>query len=526
MSKRIRTNHHTVAVLAPDGTPLNPTHPAKARILLKRGRAKVERRYPIFTIRLTYWPEHLEVQPTQLRLDDGETMGFAVVQRNPTGERVVCAGEVITTGREVSDRLSDRGRLRQTRKRLARRKRGERGSPKPEKERGEGWYPPSIRLDVHQKVRVVRLLCRLFPIQEIIVETVSVDIRKLLEPEVSGQGYQEPRTIRARLRWAFPEECAVCGTKLTRGNSVTHHLTKRSRGGARNFTNEIPLCRKCHRTAGDSELCLDGREYRDTRAFGRLQHGRRLLLSALSELAPVRETKGVATARARQALGLSKTHIHDAIACGADPNRPLPVTLPAVVWEVHNPTRRTRKLFDENFGVAKYRREAERQPGVDRERMRVDDHDHEHNVRNRSYRRHVRNRYYRRLRREGRFNWELVGPSGKEIYSPNAAIHLLRDGRVVVQKRRLFGQPRPKGVVRTLRRNYVVQTSEGWLGKVWALMSNGTVKILFAENHGRKHPFTQRVPGRLALVSRRMCWLPKRREERDERRGRAHSSPR
>jgi hypothetical protein len=439
---------------------------------------------------------------------------------------VVCAGEILTTGRENSDRLSDRGRLRRNRKRLARRKRGERGSAKPEHQRGEGWYPPSIKLDVYQKVKVVRLLCRLFPIQEIIVETSSVDTRKLLEPEVVGKGYQEPRTIRKRIRSAFPEECAVCGVKLTEDNYVTHHPNLRSRGGARNFTNEIPLCRKCHRTAGDSELCLDGREYRDTRAFGRLQHGRMLLLSALSELAPVRETKGIATARARQALGLSKTHIHDAIACGSDLDHPLPLTLPDVVWQVHNPTRRTRKLFDENFGVAKYRRAAERQPGVDRERMRVDYHDHEHNVRNRSYRRHVRNRYYRRLRREGRFNQELVGPSGKEIYSPNVAIHLLRDGRVVVQKRRLFGQPRPKGVVRTFRRNYVVQTPEGRLGKVWALVSNGTVKVLFAENHGRKHPFTQRAPGRLRVVSRRLCWLPKRREERDERRGKAHSSRR
>lgn len=514
MSNPIRTNHHTVAVLAPDGAPLNPTHPAKARILLRNGRAKVERRYPIFTIRLTYWPEHSKVQPMELRLDDGETAGFAVVQRNPTHERVVCAGEILATGRENSDRLTDRGRLRRTRKRLARRKRGERGSPKPEHKREEGWYPPSIELDVYQKVKVAKLLCRLFPIQRIIIETVSVDIRKLLEPEVSGKAYQQPRTIKARIRWGFPGECAVCGAKLAEENYVAHHRTRRSRGGPRNFRNEIPLCRDCHRKAGDSELCLDGDEYRDTRAFGRLQHGKRLLLSALVELAPVRETKGMATARARQALGFPKTHIHDAIAVGADLDHLLPVTLPAIVWEVHNPTRRTRKLFDENFGVAKYRRAAERQPGVNRERMRVDDHDHEHNVRNRSYRRHMRNKYYRRLKREGRFNQELIGPSGKEIYSPNVAIHLLRDGRVVVQKRRLFGQPPLEGAARTFRRNYAVQTPEGWQGKVWALMSNGAVKILFTENHGRKHPFTQRVPGRLVVVNRRMCWLPKHRERR------------
>jgi hypothetical protein len=181
-----------------------------------------------------------------------------------------------------------------------------------------------------------------------------------------------------------------------------------------------------------------------------------------------------------------------------------------VTWQIHNPTRRSRKVFDENFGVAKYRKAAGRQPGVDQERMRVDDHDHEHNRANRSYRRHVHNRHYRRLRAEGKFNPALIGPSGKEVYSPNEAIHVLRDGRVVVQKRQM---PRPANARCTFRRNDVVRTAEGWLGKAWALMSNGTVKILFTENHGRKHPFTQRTPRRLEVVSRRLCWLPKATEE-------------
>ena len=42
-----------VYVLGMDGDPLDPTHPAKARILLKHKKAKVVRRLP-FTIKLTY----------------------------------------------------------------------------------------------------------------------------------------------------------------------------------------------------------------------------------------------------------------------------------------------------------------------------------------------------------------------------------------------------------------------------------------------------------------------------------------
>jgi hypothetical protein len=419
----------------------------------------------------------------------------------------VWAGEVNTTGRDVSDRLADRGRLRRYGKRLRRQKRGRVGRQKLEHAWGEGWIPPTIRLDVYQKMRVARRLYCLFPISEIVVETVSVDIRRYLELEVNGPEYQQPRTIKARVKWTLPEVCAVCGVALNEQNRpVTHHQVKRKKNGPRNFTNEIPLCVRCHKQAGDSELCLDASDCRDTRAFGRLQQGRDLLLAGLSELAPVREVRGYQTAQTRQALDLSKTHIYDAIAAGVDGRKP--VTLPLVTWQVHNPTRRTRKLFDENFGVAKYRKAADRQPGVDLERMRIDEHDHAHNRRNRNYRRSIRRRYYRHLRRTGAFNRELIGPKGKEIYSPNAAIHLLRDGQMRVEKRRVFGPSRGNDSVRTIRRNYVVRTGEGWLGKAWALMSNGTVKILFTETNGRKHPFAQRIPGKLQVVSRKLCWLP------------------
>jgi hypothetical protein len=185
------------------------------------------------------------------------------------------------------------------------------------------------------------------------------------------------------------------------------------------------------------------------------------------------------------------------------------VTLPSVTWQVHNPTRRTRKLFDENFGVAKYRKVAERQRGVKPARMKVDDHDHEHNRRNRSYRRHVRNRYYRKLRQSGQFNQQLLGPSAKEIYSPNTAIHLLQNGQVIVEKRRVFAQADIGAAIQaTIRRNNVLRTTEGWLGKAWALMSNGTVKVLFTETRNLKQPFTQRTPAKLQIVSRKSCWLP------------------
>jgi hypothetical protein len=46
-----RLNHHPVQVQDPDGKPLNPCHPARARELLRKNRAVRVSRYP-FTIRL------------------------------------------------------------------------------------------------------------------------------------------------------------------------------------------------------------------------------------------------------------------------------------------------------------------------------------------------------------------------------------------------------------------------------------------------------------------------------------------
>lgn len=446
-----------------------------------------------------------------LHLDDGETMGAAVVQHNSSHERVVCAATSQTSGRDMSGRLANRDRLRRYRKHLDRQKKGQAGHLK--LEQAGKPYPPSIELDVFQKTRLAKQMCRLFPISEIVIETVSVDIRRYLEPEVKGRQYQQPRTIEARVRWLLPEVCAVCGQpatdKLITATRVlcTHHRVKRKDGGGRNFTNEIPVCARCHREGGDSELCLDASECPDTRAFGRLQQGRALLLAQLADLAPVREGRGYQTAQTREILGLAKTHIYDAIAAGLDGIKP--VTLPAVTWQVHNPTRRTRKLYDENFGVAKYRKVAERQPGVDVARMRVDDHDHDHNRCNRSYRRHTRNRYYRKLRQSGQFNQHLLGPSQKEIYSPTTAIHLLQNGQVLVEKRRVFGWAKITAPIQTtIRRNNVLRTTEGWLGKAWAVMSNDSVKVLFTETRKLKQPFTQRSPAKLQLVSRKWCWLP------------------
>ena len=67
-----------VPVQNKDGSPLSPCYPARTRILLKQGRATVITTYP-FVIRLTVQIQNPSLPPARVTLDDGKTVGLAVV---------------------------------------------------------------------------------------------------------------------------------------------------------------------------------------------------------------------------------------------------------------------------------------------------------------------------------------------------------------------------------------------------------------------------------------------------------------
>lgn len=117
-----------------DGKPLMPCHPARARELLRKGKAEVVRMVP-FTIRLTYTIEHPGLQEV-VGVDDG--VKYA-------GVAVVSNGEVLLKGtlriRDTVKRLMDlrRGPRRQRRERLRHRQ------PRYLNTHWEeGWLPPSV----------------------------------------------------------------------------------------------------------------------------------------------------------------------------------------------------------------------------------------------------------------------------------------------------------------------------------------------------------------------------------------------
>ena len=69
-----------VFVFNKDGKALMPTHPAKARILLKKKLAKVVKTFP-FTIKLNYQIDNPKLQDVTIGIDPGKTIGISITTK-------------------------------------------------------------------------------------------------------------------------------------------------------------------------------------------------------------------------------------------------------------------------------------------------------------------------------------------------------------------------------------------------------------------------------------------------------------
>ena len=103
LSGREVTIMQYVFVLSNDRKPLDPCHPARARRLLKRGRAAVLRRYPFTIVLKDRTAAESATHRYRLRIDPGScTTGLAIVCED-TG-RVVWTAEIRHRGHEAQQR--------------------------------------------------------------------------------------------------------------------------------------------------------------------------------------------------------------------------------------------------------------------------------------------------------------------------------------------------------------------------------------------------------------------------------------
>jgi hypothetical protein len=143
-----------VFVLDKNKQPLMPCHPARARELLRKGKACVFKRYP-FTIILTE-RENGDVQPVAFKADPGsKESGIALVADFKRGKKVIWAAVVEHRGGQIKAGLLTRRQLRRSRRQRHTRYRKARFDNRC---RAEGWLPPSLQSRIEN---IWTWLCRL-----------------------------------------------------------------------------------------------------------------------------------------------------------------------------------------------------------------------------------------------------------------------------------------------------------------------------------------------------------------------------
>lgn len=312
-----------VFVISQDKKPLNTCHPAKARKLLSSGIAAVWKRYP-FTIILKKEVQLATVAEHRLKIDPGsKTTGLAIVE----GNRVVFAAELTHRGLAIKDALTSRRairRSRRSRKTRYRQCRFNRNKP-------DGWLPPSLMSRVHNILTWVNRLQKICPITAISQELVRFDTQKMQNPEISGIEYQQGELmgyeVREYLNAKWDRKCAYCGATDTR--LEVEHIQPRSKGGSNRISNLTIACTSCNLAKSNQDI----RDFLSSKP-DLLQRILNTAIAPLLDAAAVNSTRlelyrqlqatgykievgtGGLTKYNRTRLGLPKTHYWDAASVG------------------------------------------------------------------------------------------------------------------------------------------------------------------------------------------------------------------
>lgn len=241
-----------VLVLDKNKRPLMPCHPARARELLKKGKAAVFQRFP-FTIILKD-RKGGETQSIELKVDPGsKTTGIALVADCKNGEKVLWAANLNHRGQKIRDALLSRKAIRRGRRNRKTRYRKPRflNRTKP-----QGWLPPSLQSRVDNIFTWTKRLIRFSPISEIAVETVRFDTQAMQNPGINGVEYQQGELagyeVREYLLEKWGRQCAYCGAKNV--PLEVEHIVPKAKGGSNRVSNLAISCRNCNEAKGSLDI--------------------------------------------------------------------------------------------------------------------------------------------------------------------------------------------------------------------------------------------------------------------------------
>lgn len=296
-----------VYVLNVDGKPLMPCKPAKARHLLRDGKAKVVKREP-FTIKLLFECDNI-TQPITLGVDAGSK--HIGVSASTEKKEVYSADvelrndivELISTRKQ--NRRTRRSRLRYRKPRFNNRKKDDR------------WLAPSVEQKIQCHLKVVEDLHKILPITKIVVELANFDIQKILNPNIEGEEYQKGAqsgfwNVREFVIWRDNHTCQHCKGKSNDSVLEVHHIESRKKGG--NAPNNlVTLCKTCHQKHHREGMQLNIHRGNSMRHEAFMGVMRREFYNRLKDIyQDVKITYGYITKSNRIANGLPKTHHIDA----------------------------------------------------------------------------------------------------------------------------------------------------------------------------------------------------------------------
>ena len=293
-----------VYILNKNGEALMPCKPRKARVLLKEKKAKVVNRTP-FTIQLLYGSSGYK-QPVNLGVDAGSQY----IGLSATTHKKELFKATVELRQDISGLLESRKILRRNRRNKLRYR------PARFNNRGKkGKLAPSIQHKIDSHLTIIKRICNIIPIENIIVETAEFDIHKLKNPEVYGVEYQHGDgegfyNVKSAVLSRDNYTCQICGVKQAK--LEVHHIRSRSEGGSNRMDNLVVLCKDCHAKVHTGELDFT----KKVKSFKHSSHmnimRKRLVQSLKNEFSNVFETFGYLTKYVREKLGLVKSHCNDA----------------------------------------------------------------------------------------------------------------------------------------------------------------------------------------------------------------------
>ena len=294
------------------GKPLMPCSPAKARHMLKAGKAVVVRRTP-FTIKLT-----IATGETKQDVTLGVDAGARHVGISATTEKEEVFASEVKLRQDITGLLADRLAFRRARRNRKTRYRAPRFNNRV-RSKHKGWLAPSVENRIQAHMSRIEAVCRLLPVTKIVIETASFDIQKIRNPEVEGTGYQQGDqlgfwNVREYVLFRDGHICQHCRGRSKDPILNVHHLESRKTGGdAPN--NLITLCETCHKAYHAGKIKLKVKRGQSFRAEAFMGIMRWTLLNRMRKAhpsLPVENTYGYLTKHKRIALGLPKTHCADA----------------------------------------------------------------------------------------------------------------------------------------------------------------------------------------------------------------------